>query len=149
VGRSGHGSVLIDDAKILIFGGYTEQGYTNEVLLINLLDERFETPLVSGNPPNPRENFSMIKINNRVYIFGGFQEGGVLNDMYSIDLMTLTWTPVKTEGPIPPARQGMASTRVGKKIYIVGGCDFHNKICYPDTYILDTDSLWWTKVENE
>ena len=91
----------------------------------------------------------MIKINSRIYIFGGFQEGGVLNDFYSIDLITLTWTGVKTQGPVPSPRQGMASTRVGKKIYVTGGCDFRNQLCYLDTFILDTDSLWWTKVENK
>jgi N-acetylneuraminic acid mutarotase len=91
----------------------------------------------------------MIFINNRIFIFGGFQEGGVLNDVHSLDLLSWEWTQVKTEGPIPPARQGMAFSRVGKKIYFTGGCDFRQGSCYTDTYILDTDSLWWTKVENK
>ena len=50
---------------------------------------------------------------------------------------------------MPPARQGMASTRVGKKIFVTGGCDYRKNKCYTDTFYIDTDSLWWTKVENK
>jgi N-acetylneuraminic acid mutarotase len=90
----------------------------------------------------------MILINKRIFVFGGFQEGGVLNDLFSIDLLAFTWTKVDTQGPAPNPRQGMSSARVGKKIYISSGCDFRENKCYTDTYILDADSLWWTKVNN-
>jgi N-acetylneuraminic acid mutarotase len=91
----------------------------------------------------------MSFINNRIYIFGGFQEGGVLNDLYSIDLLTWSWIKINPQGPIPKPRQGMASMTVGKKIYIVSGCNFREQKCYSDTYILDTESLWWTKIEDK
>lgn len=148
-GRAGHGAVLDDHAKIIIFGGYSEGGYLNDLFVVNILEERFEFPLASGKGPTPRENFSMVKINSRIFLFGGFQEGGVLNDFFSLDLITWTWTKVKTQGPVPPARQGMASTRVGKKIFVTGGCDYRKNKCYTDTFYIDTDSLWWTKVENK
>jgi hypothetical protein len=90
----------------------------------------------------------MSLINNRIFIFGGFQEGGVLNDLYSIDVISWEWKTIQSQGPVPPPRQGMASARVGKKIYITGGCDYRQQQCYTDTYILDTDSLWWTKIED-
>ena len=135
-------------AKMVVFGGYTDKGYSNDIFMINLVEERFETPLAVGKPPSPRESFSMVIINNRIFIFGGFQEGGVLNDLYTIDLMIWTWTPVRTQGPTPPPRQGMGFSRVGKKIYFVGGCDFRKQICYTDTFILDTETLWWTQIEN-
>jgi hypothetical protein len=90
----------------------------------------------------------MTMVNDRIYVFGGFQEGGVLNDLLSIDILTWQWISVKTQGPTPPPRRGIASTRVGNKIYFTGGCDYRQEICYTDTYILDTESLWWTKVDN-
>jgi N-acetylneuraminic acid mutarotase len=117
--------------------------------MINLLEERFENPLSSGTTPTPRENFSMQLISKRLFIFGGFQEGGVMNDLYSIDMISLVWSKVETQGPQPTARQGMASARVGKKIYVSSGCDFRAEKCYTDTYILDIDSLWWTRIDNK
>jgi hypothetical protein len=148
-GRAGHGAILDNNAKMIIFGGYSERGYLNDLFVVNILEERFEFPLASGKGPSPRENFSFVKINSRIFLFGGFQEGGVLNDFFSLDLITWTWTKVKTQGHVPPARQGMASTRVGKKIFLTGGCDYRKSKCYTDTYYIDTDSLWWTKVENK
>jgi N-acetylneuraminic acid mutarotase len=121
----------------------------NDIFVINIYQERFEHPLASGKAPSPRENFSFIRINSRIYLFGGFQEGGVLNDLHSIDMLTWTWSKVKTQGPMPPARQGMASARVGRKIYLAGGCDFRKTKCFTDTFYLDVDSFWWTKIENK
>lgn len=148
MGLSGHGAIIDDRGKIVVFGGYSEKGYLNEIMLINTVKERFEYPSSTGIKPSPREAFSMELINSRIYLFGGFQEGGVLNDSFSIDLLTWTWIKLETQGPLPSPRQGMASARVGEKIYIVGGCDFRQQKCYNDTFILDTDSLWWSKISN-
>lgn len=124
-------------------------GYDNTLIIIDLIENKFDKPAVTGNIPSKRENYGLVYINNRVWMFGGFQEGGVLDDLYSIDTFTWTWTIVETSGPKPPASQGMSMTRIGKKIYISGGCDVRKRKCYSDTYILDTDSLWWTKIENK
>jgi N-acetylneuraminic acid mutarotase len=134
---------------LVIFGGYTEQGYTNDVFVINLLEDRFENPLTTGAPPSPRESFSTVFANDKMYIFGGFQEGSVLNDIYTLDINSWTWKKLITKGPIPPPRQGFGSTRVGKKIFVSGGCDFNQQKCFTDTFYLDLDSLWWTKIENK
>lgn len=134
---------------MIIFGGYTENGYDNTIHILNFIDMVFEKPNVSGNIPSKRENYGMVYLNNRVWIFGGFQEGGVLNDLYSIDTFTWTWTIVETSGPKPPESQGMSMSRVGKKIYVTGGCDVRKKKCFSEIYVLDTDSLWWTKIENK
>ena len=91
----------------------------------------------------------MELINNRIYLFGGFQEGGVLNDLNTLDIITWTWLKVNTQGPIPSPMQGMAHTKVGKKMYITSGCDYRLQTCYKDTYILDTDSQWWTRIEDK
>jgi N-acetylneuraminic acid mutarotase len=134
---------------LIVFGGYTEVGYTNDLLVINLKNESFQNALTTGKPPSPRENFASIFINDRIYIFGGFQEGGVLNDVYSIDTNSWTWVKVNTQGPSPSSRQGMGYSRVGKKMYVTGGCDYRAQKCFTDIYFLDTDSLWWTKIENK
>lgn len=53
--RTNHGAVLDDDGKIVIFGGYTVEGYSNEVYIINLVTHRWEKPMINGKPPLPRE----------------------------------------------------------------------------------------------
>lgn len=135
-------------SRVVIFGGYSDKGYTNDILIINILEERYEVPLTTGHPPSARENFSMTIVNDRIFLFGGFHEGGVLNDLHSIDLLSWSWIKVNTNGPTPSARQGMASTRVGRKIFITGGCDNKQTKCFNDTFILDTDSFWWTQLDN-
>ena len=133
---------------MVVFGGYSDKGYSNDLIIINIIEQRFENPLTTGNPPSARESFAMEFINGNIYIFGGFAEGAVLNDIYKLDLSTLTWSAVITQGPRFPERQGFASARVGQKLYITGGCDFRQQLCYTETYILDIETLWWTKVEN-
>lgn len=132
---------------MIIFGGFTEVGYDNTLYVLNLIDKKFEKPLVSGILPSRREQYGMVYLNSRVWLFGGFQEGGVLNDFFSIDTYNWTWIKVETSGPKPPACQGMSITRVGKKLYVTGGCDVRKKKCYSNIYILDTDSLWWTEIQ--
>lgn len=134
---------------MIVFGGYTETGYDNTIYILNLIDKKFEKPIVKGNLPSKRENYGMLYLNNRVWLFGGFQEGGVLNDLYSIDTYNWTWTIVETSGPKPPASQGMSITRVGKKLYVTGGCDVRRKKCFSGLYVLDTDSLWWKEFPNK
>ena len=134
---------------MIVFGGYTEMGYDNSVYILDFVNMMFIKPEVKGNIPSKRENYGMVYINSRVWIFGGFQEGGVLNDLYSIDTFTWTWTVVETSGPKPPGSQAMSMTRVGKKIYITGGCDVRLKKCFNNIFVLDTDSLWWTKIINK
>jgi len=43
----------------------------------------------------------------------------------------------------------MGVERFGKKIIISGGCDYRKHECLSDSYILDTETMWWTKIENE
>jgi Kelch motif len=70
--RVNHAAVLDNNAKIIVFGGYTviffnflinifiqNDGYSNDVYFIDINNERFEKPILSGNLPSGRESFSM------------------------------------------------------------------------------------------
>ena len=62
--RSNHGAVVDKKGRILIFGGFTENGYSNEVFLIDPVEERWEKPFISGQAPIARESFSMNRVNH-------------------------------------------------------------------------------------
>lgn len=42
--RTNHKACLDDEGRIVIYGGYTEMSYSNEVFFINLIEWRFEKP---------------------------------------------------------------------------------------------------------
>ena len=62
---------------------------------------------------------------------------------------TLTWIKVETIGNKPSPRQGHASIKHGKELFVIGGCNYKLNICYKETYLLNTDNLYWTKVADE
>ena len=46
----------------------------------------------------------------------------------------------------PSPLQGISGERVGKKYYFSGGCDFQNKFCNSETFILDLKIFKWKKL---
>ena len=82
-------------------------------------------------------------------MFGGFALGGVFNDLNVLDLTTLTWVPAQTQGFIPPGVQGHSTVRQGNELYVIGGCDYRKNLCYNETYVLNTQTLVWTKIKDE
>lgn len=90
----------------------------------------------------------MILIEKNIFIYGGHQSGIVYNDLWKLNMINLLWEKVNISGFIPQAYQGLTGERVGKKLYVTGGCDYENKFCNKDTYILDTVTLHWTKLSD-
>lgn len=146
-GRTGHGAAIDNNGQMFIFGGYTDKGYSNELFIIDLVNQQFnfDTSTI-GLTPSPRESFVFHSINNKIILFGGFHEGGVLNDLYFLNLTSLAWETIKPTTPSPPPMAGMASTVIGNKIYITGGCDYRSRKCGSSTFVFDTDALSWTTI---
>jgi N-acetylneuraminic acid mutarotase len=115
--------------------------------MINIMEKRFERPLVIGQPPSPRQNFGMSLYKDKIWIYGGFTESNALGDLYSLDTNNWLWKRLSTTGDNPPALTGSVSTRVGGKLYVTGGCDKISQKCFNFTNLLDLDTLKWTKTE--
>lgn len=60
--RSNHGAVVDKKGRIIIFGGFTENGYSNDVYILDPVEEKWQKPYVSGQAPVPRESFSMTRV---------------------------------------------------------------------------------------
>ena len=46
--RGNHGAVLTNGGVIIIFGGYTNNGYSNEIFILDYLNKRWIQPIISG-----------------------------------------------------------------------------------------------------
>jgi hypothetical protein len=89
-GREGHSETLVD-SRIFYIGGYTEKGFTNELLVLDTASMSWEEPHVSSLKPPAREGHSANLYNERIYIWGGFTDGGCLQDLWILDVNTLAW----------------------------------------------------------
>ena len=75
VGREGHFAVQFG-ARIIYFGGYTEKGFSNEVIVLDTAMKAWETPAISGVKPSGREGHTAILYNNRMFVFEALQTVG-------------------------------------------------------------------------
>lgn len=84
----------------MFFGGYTvrkkyifnihcllflkkDNGYSNDVFLLDLVNLKWVKPLINGEAPRARENFSMnLVCDSYIWIFGGYCNGGETNDLW-------------------------------------------------------------------
>lgn len=89
-GREGHTGTLVG-SRIFYFGGYTERGFTNELLILDTSSMSWEQPHVSSLKPPAREGHSSSLYNDRMYVWGGFTDGGCLNDLWILDVGTVAW----------------------------------------------------------
>ena len=106
--RSFHAYTLIDVRKVTqgkpkmaIFGGYTERGFTNDLFLYDLIEQKWEKPIVlyekNADLPTSRQGASLFYALERLWLFGGFSSGVYYNNMYSYELSTSTWKDITSE----------------------------------------------------
>lgn len=89
------------------------------------------------------------QIRGKIWVFGGYTTGEVLNELNVLDLDTLYWIKISTSGNKPSPRQGHAAVKQGKELYIIGGCNYKLRVCYKETYLLNTETLFWTKLVDD
>ena len=147
-GRKGHNAIIDNKGRLFVFGGYTSKGYSNDIFIINLLEEKFETINVKGNVPSPRENFIFEFGNNYIYLFGGFHEGGSLNDLYKFNTENFLWESIELEN-YPQSKEGFSSIIIGDEIYINGGCDYKTKSCSGKTYVFNLKDQQFTEIKSK
>jgi len=144
--REGH-SGTASDGSIIIFGGYSEAGYRNDVFALDTDLFEWTKPAVTGSPPSPREGHTATMFEDSLVIFGGYTDlgGTALNDVLVLDTRSFAWSAIKMGGEAPKARQDAAAVRHGPKLLVVGGCNFYDRICYNDLYELDMAAKKWSK----
>jgi len=153
---SRHTSCLVG-SKIYIFGGFDGHGTNFDLATFDPYNRHWtNVPKTAqrGVPPPSRTNHAAASVGKNMYIFGGNnnnEEGKyqVLDDLNVLDTQTMTWSRPKTTGEAPCARSGHTLTAIGKKLYLFGGGVWNEREGwvhkFNDLYILDTETLHWTK----
>mmetsp|Transcript_17848 Transcript_17848/g.20248 ORF Transcript_17848/g.20248 Transcript_17848/m.20248 type:complete len:811 (+) Transcript_17848:136-2568(+) len=136
--RSRASSTIVGNGKIVVYGGYNENNYPEDVILINMVKRRWEYPKTSGDLPGGRQGAAMIYDKNRVYLFGGTNsKGDAINSIHYLDLPTFTWHFAKTTSPKMFGRSGLTAIKSGEYVYLFGGCDQKRSQCFNDTHRYD------------
>jgi hypothetical protein len=77
--RHGHTANLFGD-KLILYGGITEEGYSNEIFMINLHTFECEKFQQYGNIPDPRAFHACeIYLNNTLILCGGIKRKETIN----------------------------------------------------------------------
>lgn len=140
--REGHSATAVNE-RIFVFGGFTEEGYSNELYVLNVELMAWEKPPVAGTAPSGREGHAATLFKDRIIVFGGFMDGGCLNDVAVLDTRTQTWVRPEVSGAPPRPRQDMSAVRRGHTILYTGGCNFARQECYADSFVLDLRARQW------
>jgi len=157
--REGHTGTAVD-GSVLVFGGYSEGGYRNELHMLDTDRMTWTAVETRGESPTGREGHTATLFKDQLVIFGGFTDrssaggdkssssnggGRALNDLHVLDTRTMTWSSPAVKGTVPEARQDAAAVRFGAKLLLSGGCSFKSRVCFNDMYLFDVASKEWEK----
>jgi hypothetical protein len=132
--------------RLLFFGGGDNDGFMNDLHLLEIDTLTWSPVFTAGSSPSPRSRHSATLVKSTLWVIGGLGEGqNVFNDVYTLNTTSMVWSkPVLKGNPMNP-RWGHSAIRSGSNIIIFGG---HNGVeVMNDLHILDTDSNSWRVVE--
>ncbi|XP_067119507.1 kelch domain-containing protein 2-like [Centruroides vittatus] len=165
-GTSGATAVMVSDYMYL-FGGYCDNGNTNDLYRLNLETLEWTYIEPKGSPPTPSDKMVGWEYKDKLYFFGEF---GVLptfgikkqpdfqfvldpttpwmyrrgwnNQLVMFDTEKGIWSWPEYNGPVPDARAAHAACRVGHFVYIFGGR--HQHFRQNDTHRLNLETMTWS-----
>lgn len=88
--RTEHTAVVYKD-NMIIFGGYSGQGYENSVLKFSTENGQWEAIATYGSSPSARSAHTSVVVGDSMYVFGGWNGVHCMNDLHELDFTTNTW----------------------------------------------------------
>ncbi|KAK9139174.1 hypothetical protein Scep_008855 [Stephania cephalantha] len=145
--RESHSATLVGEDKLVIFGGSGEgeANYLNDLHVLNLRTLEWDSPMVKGDIPAPRDSHIAVAIDNKLLVYGGDRGDRYHGEVDVLDMETLTWSRLVIQGSSPGVRAGHAAVNIGGKVYIIGGVG--EKQYFNDVWILDTITCSWTQLD--
>ncbi|KAI8993166.1 hypothetical protein BDB01DRAFT_775423 [Pilobolus umbonatus] len=119
--RTDHSTTLWNKHKLIIFGGSSEEdGYFNDISILDLNTMTWSHPQTHGHIPIGRFRHSATTFDNKLYIAGGINKGTTDNfddTLLILDLETWEW-----KHPIPfVSRTQHMSFVYNNRLYVFGG----------------------------
>jgi N-acetylneuraminic acid mutarotase len=108
---------------IVLFGGFTEHGYFNDVWIYDPVKNLWREQKITGDAPSPRGamGFAYDEGNDVFVMFGGFSDAGFFGDTWILDLNNNTWTEMDPDTSPPPARTRLVyHDGIGKPVFFGG-----------------------------
>lgn len=139
---TGH-NFLADNGEYI--SGSGNRGWTNQLLIFSLLDNKWRNPATFGSIPCPRAAHCAAVSGNRMFIFGG--RLGIKNmaatirsnQFFYLDLITLHWTALTlTDGSIIGRSWTTLTPLSGDSFFIIGGFSGDN-VPLSDAYLVTVD----------
>lgn len=115
---------------IVLFGGFTERGYFNDIWEYDPEENAWHEIKTEGGVPLARGAMGFVydEGNDVFVMYGGFSENGFFGDTWTFDPKTNSWKEMSPEDHPPPVRTRMVySDKVNQSIF------FGGDVIYPET----------------
>jgi N-acetylneuraminic acid mutarotase len=153
--RSRHRMVYADNNKIIMFGGYNENGDCfDDTWEYNTVNKQWIEINTGDVKPPKRDTHAMAYVgNDKIILFGGsgYNANGkkaILNDTWEYDIENKQWTKLDIKYSVPSTRMYLWMTCMGNnKIILFGGWD--DVSAYNDTWEYDVEKQLWSEIEIE
>eukprot|EP00891_Asterochloris_glomerata_P001316 jgi/Astpho2/1316/Aster-06188 len=152
--RARHTATMLDQSKMLIFGGVNHRTRYDDLWMLNLVEKSWTQVKPDGKGPAARAHHSATKCGNKIFVFGGYGGNGrAFGDFWILHLSD-AGQPVRWEEPIIPGTPPTArfdhcgfifpvqpNSTTYDKFVIMGGRD--NSSVFNDSFMLDLASMTW------
>ena len=159
--RGGHSMVALSGNRVLVFGGYTTSGKSDELWSLDVPTTEW-TLLDAANSgaPSARYGNSMIALSGtRVLVFGGVASvvdrwgDDVSDELWALDVPTTEWTLLDAassgapERARPSARYGNSMVALnGTRVLVFGGVELDDDMS-DELWALDVPTTEWTLLD--
>jgi N-acetylneuraminic acid mutarotase len=153
--RASYGMALDEKRReLVLFGGFTEFGYFNDVWVYDIANQDWHSKDVTGDVPAPRGAMSFVYDvkNDHFVMFGGFSDVGFYSDTWIFDPSTSSWRKQETLSGPPPLRTRMIyDESLGASVFFGGDVvtsEGHQSAPVPsdDTWSFDSSRRTWSEL---
>ena len=141
-----------NDNSIVVYGGETDNGFTDDLWRLDLDTYSWTEITVEGNKPFPRHTADALfdAEGNRMLLYSGQGTGGLANDVWSFDFNTLEWTELNENSSAsgqPSKRYGTISVLDEQEDRIVAFAGFASVGSrQDDTWAFDLSNNSWQEL---
>jgi len=149
----GHSATLIDNNRILVFGGDAVGGKVADIYFFDIDKLTWSGPAaVTGVSVQPRSCHTATLVgNNQLFVFGGDGVEVPESSLAVLDIAKMEWripSQKAEEGP-PEPRKGHIAALHKNKLIITSGWGTRTSEYFDDMWTLNTGTFVWEKVKKK